>query len=246
MLLAASCVAIAGAIATLPAFAFDSMLLNGDLIWHKPMKFWLAVSMHFATLGLLLRLAPMNLRRGWLIRLTVPACVIAGFYETLYITAQAARGRASHFNYSTPTEGVLYQVMGLGAVTLVVSSVIVGILIARSPGRWSGLRLGAVLGLVAGSILTLIVAGTMSSQPSHYFGMAHASDAGALPLVGWSFALPDLRPAHFFSTHMMQILPFAGVSADLLAPRHARRVVLVTGLLLTSLTIGLFVRAVVG
>ena len=32
-----------------------------------------------------------------------------------------------------------------------------------------------------------------------------------VPLLGWSLAVGDLRPAHFLATHAMQILPLLGL-----------------------------------
>lgn len=139
----------------------------------------------------------------------------------------------------------LYHLMGLGAVLLVVASFVVGIQIARSATPWSGLKWGAVLGLIIGSVLTLITAGFMSSQPSHYLGLAHGavSDAGGLPLVGWSLSLPDLRPPHFIATHIMQGLPIVGLLADRFAPHHIRSLVFGSALVGVILVAGLFVRA---
>ena len=47
------------------------------------------------------------------------------------------------------------------------------------------------------------------------------TDAGGLPLFGWSRTGGDLRVPHFFATHVMQALPLLGLAADRLAPRRA-------------------------
>jgi hypothetical protein len=136
--------------------------------------------------------------------------------------------------------------MGVGAVLLVVASFVLGVQISRSGKPWSGLRWGASLGLIIGSVLTLFTAGFMSGQPSHFFGIAlgAASDANGLPIVGWSLSLPDLRPPHFVATHFMQALPVVGLLADKFADLHIKPLVFGSAFIGVILVVGLFARAV--
>src|SRR5690606_10217231 len=132
------------------------------------------------------------------------ASTAAGLFEIGYIMLQAARGRASHFNNETVLESAMYALMGIGAVTLVVAPFIMGVWLWRDYGRnlrADPLRLAAALGLVLSAVTTLVIAGFMSSfWGSHWVGDA-TSDAGGLPLVGWSQQVGDLRVAHFFASH---------------------------------------------
>jgi hypothetical protein len=244
--LAAACFAAAAFFMNSSAMLFDDRLFNGAAIWDKPLKFWASIGIHFATLGLLLPLAPEASQKGLLTRSVAAVCVIAGLFETFYITTQAARGRASHFSTGTALEVHLYHLMGVGAVLLVVASFVLGSQICRSRKPWTGVRWGAALGLIMGSVLTLLTAGFMSGQPSHYFGIAlgAASDGNGLPLVGWSLSLPDLRPPHFVATHMMQALPIVGLFADRFAPQHGKALVFGSAVVAILLVAGLFVRAV--
>jgi hypothetical protein len=243
--LAAACFTIAGFSLNSSAMLFDERLFNGEGIWVKPLKFWLSTSLHFVTLGLLLPLASEASQKSQLSLIVTPSCIIAGLFETFYIAAQAMRGRASHFNRETAVELNLYYLMGAGAVILVVASFVLGIQICRSGKPWSGLRLGAALGLIIGSVLTLSTASFMSVQSSHFMGIAlgAASDADGLPIVGWSLSLPDMRPPHFVATHMMQALPIVGLLTDKFAPKNAKSLVIASALAGTMLVIGLFARA---
>lgn len=244
--LAAACFAFAALFINSSAILFDERLFNGAAIWSKPLKFWASIGIHFATLGVLLPLASVSSQTSRATRSLAILCIIAGLFETIYIAEQAARGRASHFSTASPLEGHLYHLMGVGAVSLVVVSFVLGVQIARSGKPWTGLKWGAVLGLIIGSVLTLITAGFMSGQGSHYLGMAlgAASDAGGLPLVGWSLKLPDLRPPHFAATHMMQGLPLIGFLADKFVPRHSKTLVFTGAVFSILLVTGLFARAV--
>jgi len=112
-------------------------------------------------------------------------------------------------------------------------------------GDRSGLRLGSVVGLILGPVLTLIVAGYMSSSGSHWVGEA-TSDANGVPFFGWSREVGDLRPAHFVALHTMQALPIIGLAVDRVAPSAARLAVGVSAVALAGIAIFLFTQALGG
>lgn len=205
------------AVPTLIAWGLDERLLHGVSVWSKPLKFQAALALHFATLLLLAPLLSVETRRSRTLRWSMLAAASMAVLEIAYITLQAARGRASHFNYDTPVEQVLYGLMGLGATVIVVGSFLYGWLAWRSrstqSGARSGLGTGAALGLMVGSVLTLAIGGYLSSRGSHWIG-GDLTDATGMPLTGWSTTGGDLRPAHFLATHMMQVLPVLGLVGD--------------------------------
>lgn len=205
------------AVPTLLAYGFDDRLLHGVSVWSKPLKFEAALIAHFATLLLLAPLLSTKTMSSRLLRWSMLAAATMTVLEIAYITLQAARGRASHFNIDTPLEQTLYSAMGLGATVIVVGSAIFGWLIWRSrpagdDGK-TGVRTGAMLGLMIGSVLTLAIGGYLGSQTSHWIG-GDLTDATGMPVTGWSTTGGDLRPAHFLATHMMQVLPVVGLLAD--------------------------------
>jgi hypothetical protein len=236
---------------TLVAMMFDERRLSGADIWMKPLHFQLSIFIHFAALVLLLQLMTPAGRASRLIRWSMTSAATAAVCEIGYIMLQAARGRASHFNASTPIETVMYPLMGVGATIIVIGSFLVGVQIWRQ-GRKdidAGLRLGAILGLTLGSAATLIIAATMSSGlidgPGHWVGGVH-SDANGLPFFGWSTTGGDLRAPHFFATHGIEALPLAGFLADRIFGSQAPRAVWAATGLWAALVAATFAMALAG
>lgn len=238
-------------IPTLGAHLIDARTLNDVSVWDKPLKFEASLIVHLVTMGLVLRALNPEQRCGKLSAILSLATSFFALTEMLYLIIQAARGRASHFNYDTPLETTLYSVMGAGAVTLVVCSFIWGVMVWRQPLNTigPGTRLGIGLGLTLGSVMTLLVAGVMSSgvmgSHQHWVGGVY-SDANGLPLAGWSSTGGDLRVPHFFATHTLQALPLLGLLADRLAPKRAWSIVAGGGVLSAIVVALLFFQALSG
>ena len=73
--------------------------------------------------------------------------------------------------------------------------------------------MGAVLGLIVGSVVTLpatapLAAGVIDGSGRWVGGVR--TDATGLPIFGWSTTGGDLRVPHFFATLLLQILPLVG------------------------------------
>ncbi|PTT90884.1 hypothetical protein DBR42_05010, partial [Pelomonas sp. HMWF004] len=203
------------------AWGLDSRTLHGVNIWIKPLKFHLSFGLHWLTIACLLQALGQRAASAKSLQWWLRIGGLATVAEVLYITLQAARGRASHFNFSTPLESVLYfALMGGAAVLIMLATIWVGWLLwrhAEPAQRRSGLWLGAVLGLIVGSIVTLLVTAPLASGaidgPGHWVGGVRTDVAG-LPIVGWSTTGGDLRGPHFFGTHLLQFLPLVGWVAD--------------------------------
>lgn len=250
-LLAALGIQIAFMIPSLAAYFIDERLLNGVSVWSKPLKFQSSLIVIIGTLLLLVPILRVEAIASRLARATALVVAISSTLEIVYITLQAARGRASHFNDSTQLESALYQVMGVGALALVICAFIFGWMIWRQgrPDVGQGLRLGAASGLMIGAALTLVTAGVLSSGaidgPGHWVG-GTKTDAGGLFLFGWSRNGGDLRVPHFFATHIMQALPLIGLTLDRVRPDRARVGVWIGVVLSLALVAATFVQAASG
>ena len=216
------------ALPSLGALALDARQLSGVSVWAKPLKFQLSLALHWATVALLLGLLEPTRQGTPLVRWALRIGAFATLVELLYIVLQAARGRASHFNNDTWLEALLYTaLMGTGALLIVATTAALGVALWRHPrgGQRDARWLAAVLGLVLGSVLTLLVAVPLSSGaiagPGPWVGGVPSNGAG-LPLLGWSTTGGDLRVPHFVATHLLQALPLAGWLLARWAPAWAR------------------------
>lgn len=242
---------VALALPSLTAFFVDDRLINDISVWIKPLKFQASLVLMLGTLLVLLPLIEVRTRTGRGVWLASIMAVITASGEIFYITLQAARGRASHFNVGSPAEAMAYNVMGAGAALLVLSSLVIGlyILLRPRPDAPIGLRLGGGWGLVLGSVATLFTAFALGSGqidgPGHWVGGVR-TDLGGLPLFGWSRSGGDLRVPHFFATHIMQALPLLGISLDRFAARFARPGIVIGALVCLAVVGATFIQAVQG
>ena len=220
----------------------DSRLLDGANVWAKPMKFSISIALHFATLAAVMHYLSTSMQTSVLLIGLAVASVIAAIGEVGYIAIQAARMQASHFNVGTPFYAVMYSLMALGAVVLVVASGGVGIAAAVDGQSTlsAPVRLAVAIGLIGGSVLTLLTAFRLGGNMSHHIGI-EAAGALRMPITGWSLTVGDLRPSHFFATHMMQAVPLFGfMVARLLPSGLAVTAVLLAAAAWTTVTLVLF------
>ena len=239
------------------AYGLDERMLRGVNIWSKPVKFALSFGLHLATLLWLASLLTHEAQKYLSTRVALLAASAAAITEVFYVALQSARGRASHFNFETPFESLMYYgVMGGAALVIVMATFALGVSVLRNPqpSLATGLRLGAGWGAIFCAIATLIVAGALASGrfsgAGPWIGIVR-TDSGGLPLLGWSTSVGDLRVPHFFATHLIQALPLVGWLADHMASRtrfspNPRWVVIVVLMLCLLLVTWLFVQALSG
>ncbi|HEV7234042.1 MAG TPA: hypothetical protein VGN36_07325, partial [Sphingorhabdus sp.] len=200
------------------------------------------------TLAAVVHYLGLSWQNSKVLTLVAIASIVAALGEVGYIAFQAARQQASHFNMSTPFHAAIYSLMAAGAVVLVVASAVVG-WSAAIDGQSSlamPTRIAIAIGLIGGTILTLITAFRLGGNMSHHIGLERVG-AMRMPLTGWSLQVGDLRPSHFFATHMIQAVPVFGVVATRLLPATPAIIaVILFSIFWTGLTLGLFQIALSG
>lgn len=187
----------------------DDRTLMGVSVWLKPLKFSISISIYLITTGYLITKYPYSNRKKRLINRSIAWTMLLEF---LIIVYQGSRGVHSHYNTSSPFDGILFMLMGVFVGINVLVMVLFIIDTARlklkttKAVQWS-IFLGWII-VVFGSW----VGGQMISQMAH--NVAIADGGSGLPLVNWSTKGGDLRIAHFFALHSIQIIPLFALWAS--------------------------------
>ncbi len=211
-LAAGALLALLALVPVLIAMTLDPRSVNGINVWIKPAKFLISFVVYLGTLawvfGWLSRDAAASASGRAIVAIPLGACCLEG----LWLIAAAAAGVPAHFNVDSPVWRAAYLAAGIGAVAMIGVILWQGVLVARqAPGAIpAALRLALVLGATVAFAATLVTAGHLSSGTGHWVG-GTASDAGGLPLLGWSRDGGDLRVAHFFALHAQQAIPLLGL-----------------------------------
>ena len=204
--------------------AADPRLFQGVSVWWKPWKFQLSTGVFLWTLAYFMAFLPATQRTSYAAKYIVWGSLLASAYEIIYITVQAALGQASHFNVATPLLGLAYNVMALGALMLTVAALVLGVLIFKHAKNTlsNAMRHAITWGLLASFALGSFTGMYVGSKRTtgHWVGGV-ASDAGGWLIFNWSRTGGDLRVAHFFSLHAMQILPLFALGLVVLSARSS-------------------------
>lgn len=215
----------------------DNQQFNGVNAWDKPAKFALSLALHGATLAWGMQYASEKARNSKSVYYASMLFVLATAFEMFWITFQASRGQGSHFNTEELIPGIMYGIMGVGAVSLTLVTIFMGWKILRSGNSIMQQAIG--YGFILSGVFTTIVAGYMSSGPGHWVG-GDLSDATGLGFFHWSTTGGDLRVPHFAALHIAQALPFlAWLIQD-------RRMVWLGSIGAIAVTAALFAQAISG
>ena len=173
--------------------------------WLKPFKFFLSSAIFSFTMAwIMIYLEEKNKVRiySWVLILVLA-------FEIIYISYQAAYGQLSHFNVSSAFYGAMFSLMGIAITILTLWTAYIGYLffIKNFPGLPKAYVWGIRLGIVF-FVLFAFEGGLMAARLSHTVGAADGETG--LPITNWSTKYGDLRVAHFFGMHSLQVLPLFG------------------------------------
>ena len=180
----------------------DSRLLLGENIWLKPAKFGASIVIYCITMAVLLSIYPYTEKRkqqlSWLFGGTM-------FLETPLIFVQAFRGVRSHFNITTPLDGLIFGAMGI--LILLNSLGLIWMIITAFTKRFeTSLAMQRAIQFAwLGMLVSMLAGQLMITASQHAVGVP---DGGAgIPITNWSAEGGDWRAVHFFGMHGIQLLP---------------------------------------
>lgn len=211
---------------TLMLQVMDLRFLNGINVWVKPAKFALSFMVLAATQAAYLHFVRPERQSRWHIAFVFWGLFLPAIFELGYMSFQASQGLPSHFFRADAFHSTMYALMGVGAVSLILTLAPPAYEIARHPvpGLSGDLRFTLVAAPILSIVLVLITAGYMSSLDGHSVGV----EAGHFPVFGWNRAGGDLRVPHFFALHAHQVLPLGALIVRSMS-RPARWLVIVAG-----------------
>jgi hypothetical protein len=190
-------------------FSFNDTLVLGINSVIKPMKFAVSIGIFSWTMALVLQYFN-DLRK---VKIYSWAAVICLGFEQIAITLQALRGQMSHFNKTDTFGIVLYSLMGVFILTITLWTGLMTYIFIRQKAYNMPLAisLGIKIGLIYCVVFSLF-GGYVSGLQGHTVG---ATDGGeGLPFLNWSRFYGDLRVAHFFGIHSLQIIPLFAVFVE--------------------------------
>ncbi|WP_298423978.1 hypothetical protein [uncultured Kordia sp.] len=193
---------VVGGIICIGGLLIDDRTLAGVNVWVKPLKFCISGAIYIFTVGFLMTKYPYSTRKKNILNNIISWTLLL---EIGIIFYQASRGVQSHYNQDSLFDGLLFAAMGI----LIAINVLLMVLFAFDAARLKMKVAKPVqVAIFIGWVVVIVgswVGGQMISQMAHNVGVADGGDG--LPLVNWSTVAGDLRVAHFFGLHGIQIIP---------------------------------------
>ena len=188
---------------------FNDVVVLGINSMIKPIKFALSIWAYSWTMALILNYVADTKK----VKIYAWVAVVCMSFEQIAITLQATKGELSHFNHATVFGTILFSLMGVFILTVTLwTAYITSVFIKQ---KSYNLPPATVLSIKIGLIYFVIFSlfgGYISSLPGHTVGSADGSTG--LWFLNWSVLYGDLRVAHFFGIHSLQIIPLLGVAVS--------------------------------
>ena len=181
---------------------FNDVLVLGINSMIKPMKFALSIWIYSWTMALILNYIN-NIRK---VKIYSWGAVIVMCFEHLSITFQAFNEELSHFNNSNTFGIIIFALMGVFILTITLWTAYITYIFIKQ--KTYDLPPAIVLSIKIGLIYFVtfsLFGGYISSLQGHTVGSVDGGEG--LWFINWSKGFGDLRVAHFFGIHSLQIIP---------------------------------------
>lgn len=234
----------------------DDRTLLGVPIWVKPIKFTISLLFYSWTSMWIL----IHFLNNWKYKNTIEwSLTITSVIEIVLISIQAMRGISSHFNISTPLNMAIFSVMGISISLFwlfhlwILAKILREDRIESFTKRILGYGLGiSAFGMIIGFFMTspkpdqiqMMEKGVFYLSGSHSFG---GPDGGAgISFFGWNKEYGDMRIAHFFGMHAMQIFTVLAVLYNASVSQSKKLLIDTLGVVTFAITLLLTVQALMG
>jgi hypothetical protein len=200
---------------------FNTTEVLGVNSMYKPMKFALSIWIYSWTIGLILNYVA-DVHK---VKIYSRVAVVCMCFEQAAITFQAANGTISHFNRNNNFGIILYSLMGIFILTVTLWTAYMAYIFIKQKdyNLQSALVLSIKIALIFFIIFSLF-GGYISGLQGHTVGSIDGGEG--LWFLNWSKLFGDLRVAHFFGIHSLQVIPvFAIVVIKILNDKQAVKAV---------------------
>lgn len=208
----------------------------------KPVKFSISIWIYSWTFAFILH---DFINKKTVKRFSITASIIMGI-EQLIIIVQAFRGKQSHFNQDSWPDAIAYMIMGILIGTITIYTLIVSIIYIRQKTNiYTGFQKQSIeIGLIF-FVFFSFYGGYMSGINKHTVGGLDGSDG--IAFLNWSRLFGDLRIAHFFGLHSLQIIPlFAFFIESKLNRNTVKAYLYIFASLYLILVLGIMIQAING
>lgn len=196
------CICIIATVLCFILSKYNSVEVSGINAWIKPLKFFLSIAIFAFTMAVYVSF----LSNQKQVNRYVWSFIICFSIEVLLITFQASRGKKSHFNAETPLDNMIYAFMGIAIFAIVIHTFYITTLFFTQ--KEFSIAPEIVLGIQLSFIMMIVFAlEGFVMIPFYSHSIGGKDNSTGFPIINWSKNFGDLRVAHFFGIHALQIIP---------------------------------------
>ncbi|WP_353087089.1 hypothetical protein [Flavobacterium sp.] len=173
----------------------------GVSAWLKPFKFFLSVMLFVWTMAFFLNYLE-HPTQGLIYSISA---VVFFSLELAIIVYQAVEGKLSHFNTASPLDQFLFNLMALAITVLMLHTVYVAFLFYQQSQCSASILPFSIAVAISITVIFALEGFFMVAMLQHTMGGSDGQSG--LPVLNWSNRAGDLRVAHFFGIHALQLLP---------------------------------------
>lgn len=176
--------------------------IQGVSGWMKPFKFFLTTAIMAWTMGFYMTFLENHAEvksYSW-------SLVILLSVEVILITYQASKGTLSHFNQENDAGKIIFSVMAVAITLFMIHTAYIAWLFQQQ--KHFEIQGYFVLSIKLALVVTIIFAFEgfiMGAFMKHTIGADDGTSG--LAVLNWSKTHGDLRVAHFFGIHALQLIP---------------------------------------
>jgi hypothetical protein len=208
----------------------------------KPMKFALSIWIYSWTMSWILYYVEDYKK----VKVYSWVAVITMCFEQFAITSQALRGQLSHFNRTDAYGIIMFSLMGVFILTITLWTGYITYVFIKQRAFVipKVIVLSIQIGLVYFVIFSLF-GGYISSKPGHTVGGVDGSEG--IWFINWSKFFGDLRVAHFFGIHSLQLIPLFGILAEKYLPTQSQiKSVMLLSIFYLVFIVGVMIQGLMG